>query len=128
MFADELVRLAAGNCVPPDGQYRLLGAADCEQQRRYLPPEWGITADQQAVAALQRRFRCRDYPQAAALTQRIATLAEAVNHHPSLLLEWCQLTLRINTHAVNGLAIGDFVFAAKAELLARKFGVIDESN
>ena len=92
---------------------------------QHLPAVWRIE-DQGTGKCLQRVYSCSEYTQAAAFTQQVATLAEQVNHHPRLVLEWRQLTVEINTHAVGGLAIGDFVFAARTELLGEQLGLTNE--
>jgi 4a-hydroxytetrahydrobiopterin dehydratase len=129
MDPSSLTDLADGLCAPPDGDYRALASGEVDSLLRLLPERWAIVDKQ-----LQRVFPCRDYPQAAELTQQIAQMAESVNHHPQLVLEWCRVTVRINTHAVGGLALGDFVFAAKTELLAGALsrsigaGAVDDAN
>ncbi len=129
MGPNNLTDLADGLCAPPDGDYRALAPGEIKSLLRLLPESWEIIDKQ-----LQRIYSCRDYPQAAKLTQQIAQMAESVNHHPQLVLEWCRVTVRINTHAVGGLALGDFVFAAKTELLAgalnrsKEAGKVDDAD
>ena len=120
---DILTNLAAGLCVPLGGDYQPLTPEQIDVLVGRLPTSWAIEDKQ-----LQRIYCCQDYSQAAALTQQIAMMAESVNHHPQLVLEWCRVTVRINTHVVDGLALGDFVFAAKTELLSKNFRLISNSG
>ncbi len=119
MTDDIADKLADGRCVPADGEYLRLTANAAEALLQRLPEGWKIVDGQ-----LQRTYGCDTYLQAAEFTNQVARLAEQVNHHPALVLEWRQVGVSISTHAVAGLAEGDFVFAAKTELIARQLGIV----
>lgn len=123
MIEQKLEQLAAGYCVPPDGNYERLTDAEIETLIRSLSPTWEVVNNR-----LQRVFACREYLLGVELARQIAALADRVDHHPRLVIEWRQVTVEINTHAVAGLAMGDFVFAAKTELLARQPGFLDDPD
>jgi 4a-hydroxytetrahydrobiopterin dehydratase len=40
-------------------------------------------------------------------------LAEALNHHPDLIVGWRKVTVRLSTHSAGGLTGLDFVLAAQ---------------
>jgi 4a-hydroxytetrahydrobiopterin dehydratase len=67
---------------------------------------------------IQREFHFVDFVEGFNFACRIAELAEAENHHPSLLIEWGKVTVNWWTHKVNGLHQNDFIMAAKTDLLA----------
>ncbi len=71
-------------------------------------------------ARLQRLFRFKDFAQALAFTNRVAALAEAENHHPSLLTEWGRVTVTWWTHAVHGLHANDFIMGARTDAIFEK--------
>jgi len=50
-----------------------------------------------------------------ALVNRIAEVAEREGHHPDLELTYGALTVRVRTHAADGLTRNDFVLAAKID-------------
>ena len=129
MNDDEISKLATGRCVPADNNYQRLTPARSRELLQQLSPAWAIVDqvdDPEASNCLRCVYYCRDYSRAAELTQQIAALADREDHHPRLMLEWRKVTVEISTHAVNGLAEGDFVFAAKTELIARQPGVTHE--
>jgi len=128
---ENLTQLAEGQCAPLDGHYKQLSAAEIDTMVGRLPSTWIVVnqpLDHGVCKCLRRVYSCADYGQAATLTQEVAALAEQVQHHPRLVLEWRMVTVEINTHAVKGLAIGDFIFAAKTELLIQRLGLIDDSD
>jgi 4a-hydroxytetrahydrobiopterin dehydratase len=47
----------------------------------------------------------------------VAFLAEQVNHHPDILIEWNKVTLTLSTHSAGGLTDADFDLAAKISAL-----------
>ncbi len=55
---------------------------------------------------------------AVALIQKIASIAEAEDHHPDLhLTNYKKLTIELSTHAIGGLSENDFILAAKIDQL-----------
>jgi 4a-hydroxytetrahydrobiopterin dehydratase len=94
-----------------------LDAAACETYLQELPDWTVVTLD--GVPQLQREFRCRDFAEALAFTNRIGALAEAADHHPAIVTEWGKVTLRWWTHVVQGLHHNDFVMAARCDLAWR---------
>ncbi len=67
---------------------------------------------------LSRSYRVADFATALALAVRIGMLAEKLDHHPELTVAWGELRVVVWTHTVGGLAEGDFVFAARCDLIA----------
>jgi len=47
----------------------------------------------------------------------VSELAEIESHHPSILLEWGQVTVTWWTHAIKALHKNDFICAAKTDKL-----------
>ena len=68
---------------------------------------------------LEKEYLFTDFREALAFTNRVGELAEAQGHHPDIYLAWGKVKLTLWTHKVNGLTETDFVFAAKADQLAR---------
>lgn len=79
-------------------------------------PEWKIRVEE-GVARLHRKFQFKDFQQALDFANRVGDLAESVNHHPALLVEWGQVTVTWWTHAIGGLHRNDFIMAAKTDRL-----------
>lgn len=84
-------------------------------------PGWSVK-DQ----AIQKAFTISSFPDAVALVTRIAFDAEAVDHHPDLLLEYRRLTVRYWTHTAGGVTQKDVDGAAMAERLVAPFVTPDK--
>jgi 4a-hydroxytetrahydrobiopterin dehydratase len=62
-----------------------------------------------------RQFSFGDFGSAMAFANRVATLAEEVDHHPDILIEYKTVTLTLSSHDVGGLTERDFRLAARIE-------------
>ena len=67
---------------------------------------------------LARTYKVADFSTALALAVRIGMLAEKLEHHPELTVRWGALVVTTWTHTVDGLAEGDFVLAARCDVIA----------
>ena len=57
-------------------------------------------------------YKCDDFVAAMDLAQAISELAEQVDHHPAVLIEWGKLSVSWWSHSLKGLHINDFIMAA----------------
>jgi 4a-hydroxytetrahydrobiopterin dehydratase len=69
------------------------------------------------VERIERTFLFRDQIQASSFTQLLGELAEACNHHPSLLVQRGSVTVAWWTFALGALAHIDFVMAERTDRL-----------
>jgi len=69
----------------------------------------------QGVEQLIKSFKFKNFSEALAFANKIAELAESVNHHPCICVEWGKATINWWTHSVSGLFINDFILAAKCD-------------
>jgi len=69
------------------------------------------------VQRLERVFKLKNYTEAVAFTNKIASIAEEEDHHPLIVLEWGRVTVQWWTHVVGGLHKNDFIMAAKTNTL-----------
>lgn len=77
-------------------------------------PAWQVI-EQDGMKQLMRCYRFNNFVSALAFTQQIGELAEEVGHHPALLTEWGQVTVRWWTHKINGLHRNDFIMASRTD-------------
>ena len=79
--------------------------------------DWSIVLDD--CDKLTKCYKLPDYLTAVALTRKFAAIAEQVNHHPVIMLEWGKVTVYWCSRKVNGLHINDFIMAAKTDMIAK---------
>jgi 4a-hydroxytetrahydrobiopterin dehydratase len=66
---------------------------------------------------LAKVFKLKGFMPGVELVNRIATVAEAEQHHPDLLVRYGSLTVWLWTHAAGGITQNDFILAAKIDRL-----------
>ena len=69
---------------------------------------------------IQKRFECRDFLSALALTNAFGGIAEDEGHHPDLTVGWGKVVVDLWTHSADGLSEYDFIVAAKIDAIAQK--------
>ena len=67
---------------------------------------------------LVKTFRFPSYLAGIDFVSRLGQAAEAMNHHPDLLVGWRRVTMRVTTHSTGGLTELDLALAREAERLA----------
>jgi 4a-hydroxytetrahydrobiopterin dehydratase len=67
--------------------------------------------------ALVREFAFADFAGAMAFVNRVAQLAEELNHHPDITIRWNKVTLTLSTHSSGGLTQKDFTLAEAIDSL-----------
>ncbi|RYP88922.1 4a-hydroxytetrahydrobiopterin dehydratase [Nocardioides guangzhouensis] len=75
------------------------------------------------VHALQTRFATRDFATGLALVQRIAAVAEEMNHHPDIDLRYAHVDVRLTSHDTGGVTGRDLELARRASEAAADLGV-----
>lgn len=63
-------------------------------------------------ARLVRRFRFPSFPCAIRFVSEVAHVAETLNHHPEICIQYRSVTLTLTTHSAGGLTALDFQTAA----------------
>ncbi len=69
-------------------------------------PSWSLNGD-----SLQRTFRFDDFVGSMAFVDRIAQLAEQMQHHPDIMIRYNKVTLTLSTHDAGGITENDFTLA-----------------
>ncbi len=75
-------------------------------------PDWSQTGD-----SLQRTLSFEDFLSAMAFVNRIAELAERLQHHPDIMIRFNKVTLTLTTHDASGVTENDFAFATDTDSL-----------
>jgi 4a-hydroxytetrahydrobiopterin dehydratase len=66
---------------------------------------------------ITRQYKLNNYRQNIAFVNLLATMFDAQDHHPEMLLSYATCLVKLNTHSVEGISINDFICAARADLL-----------
>ena len=64
-----------------------------------------------------KRFDFNSYDETIDFVNKVAEIANAINHHPDMNVSFKFCVVNFSTHAVDGLSILDFISAARLDLL-----------
>ena len=70
---------------------------------------------------IQRKFTFAGFAEAVSFVVRVGFAAEAVDHHPDILISYKRVTLTFSTHSEGGLTEKDFAGAEAATKIAEGF-------
>jgi 4a-hydroxytetrahydrobiopterin dehydratase len=80
---------------------------DDEIQRGLEGTQWRRDGD-----AIVREFKLEDFAAAMGFANAVASLAEAANHHPDILVHgWNRVRFTLSTHSADGLTQSDLDLA-----------------
>jgi 4a-hydroxytetrahydrobiopterin dehydratase len=86
--------------------------------RMAVQPEWKREDDKWIV----RRFRFPSFPEAVAFVNAVAEIAEELNHHPLIAIDYKMVTLRLTSWTTGGLTELDFDSAARYDKVYETMG------
>jgi 4a-hydroxytetrahydrobiopterin dehydratase len=75
-------------------------------------PEWS-----ELNGAIQRTFHVADFVEAMRFVNQVAEAAEAMDHHPDILIRYNKVTLTLSTHDAGGITGKDFRLARQVDAL-----------
>ena len=65
--------------------------------------------------ALKKQYVFESFMPAIRFVNRVAELAEAVDHHPDITIHYRKVTMGLSTHSAGGLTQKDFALAEKID-------------
>jgi 4a-hydroxytetrahydrobiopterin dehydratase len=85
--------------------------SDAEIEQRLEGSQW-----RREGKTIVRDYSLADFVSAIELVDRVADEAEAVNHHPDILVHgWNKVRLTLSTHSAGGLTDADFALAERID-------------
>ena len=64
---------------------------------------------------LRRDFKFANFAEALAFTNRVGAIAEELDHHPQIVLEWGKVQVVTWTHSPEGVSRADFLLASRVD-------------
>lgn len=101
--------LAEKKCVPCEGGVEPLDDEAIGDYLERVGDRWTVVDGHH----LETTFEFDDFQGALDFTNRAGEIAEEEGHHPEICVTWGKATVRIWTHAIDGLHENDFILAAK---------------
>ena len=105
--------LAERECIPCQGGIPPLHGRELGNLLSELGGGWRVVEGKR----LEKEYPFKDFREAMHFANKVAALAERLNHHPDITIGWGKAKVAVWTHKIGGLSEADFVFAAKADAL-----------
>ena len=106
-----MTELAQKHCEPCSEDTEPLTGDALDPYRNELGDRWSVEDEHHLVG----EFEFDDFLDALDFTNRVGEIAEEEGHHPEICLTWGRASVKIWTHAIDGLSENDFILAAKIE-------------
>jgi len=71
---------------------------------------WGQEGNQ-----IVKQFKFKNFVESIGFVSKVAMLAERVDHHPDILIEYSKVTITLSTHSEGGLTEKDFNLASEIQ-------------
>ena len=91
-----------------------LNKKEIENKLRQLP-NW-----QMQGKAIGAEFLFSDFPEAIRFVNRVADVAEALNHHPNICIYYNRVVISVYTHSEDGITEKDFTLAEQINQLLQQ--------
>ena len=112
---DDINTLLNDSCRHYSNNDGAMNVSQIKNQRR-LTPLWQFCTTENE---LHRTFRFNSYAETIEFVNKVASIAEAQDHHPELLVNYNDCKVRYTTHTVKGVTMNDFICAAHIDALRR---------
>ena len=76
---------------------------------------WVCKNDNNKNNYLEKKFKFKNFLESQKFTIKVGLIAEREKHHPDISFGWGYAKIKIFTHTVKGLAVNDFILAAKID-------------
>jgi 4a-hydroxytetrahydrobiopterin dehydratase len=110
---DDINKLLNSQCRAVSKKEGAMNLSQIEKMR-HLTPQWQFCANDNV---LRRVFHFDSYAQTIEFVNSVATIAEAQDHHPDLLVTYKRCKVCYKTHTVNGVTENEFICAAQIDVL-----------
>ncbi|MEW6323905.1 MAG: 4a-hydroxytetrahydrobiopterin dehydratase [Nitrospirota bacterium] len=70
--------------------------------------------------AIQKQFMFETFLDGVRFVDRVATLAEAFDHHPDIDIRYKRITMTLSTHSAGGITEKDFALAEQIDKVVRR--------
>ncbi len=75
--------------------------------------DWDLIEEKE----IKKTFTFKSFLQSIEFVNKIAPIAEKLNHHPNILIQYNMVTLTLSTHDEGGITEKDFILAKNINLL-----------
>ena len=101
-------------CVPCEGGAIPFSIEEIHKYQKKVDG-WKIQENLKKIFYLEKEFKFNNFLESLEFINKVGEISENEGHHPDITLGWGYATLKITTHAIDGLSENDFILAAKID-------------
>lgn len=90
-----------------------------EKENSLLKRLSGWSISRVGMHSIKKTFVFKNFLEAIGFVNKIADLAEEMQHHPDISISYNRVTLKLSTHDVKGLSEKDFSLAEKINTIGK---------
>ena len=110
-MSNQDTKLSDQKCEPCSGDTPALEGEELQKYHKRIGEEWDLIDEHH----LEKSYEFKNFREALDFTVQIGEMSEKEGHHPEITLTWGEVSIKIYTHAIDGLSENDFIWAAKAD-------------
>ena len=103
-------------CLPCEGGVTPFDISEIYKYQKKVDG-WDVLKDEKKNFFLEKKFTFKNFLESQNFVNKVGNLAEQEGHHPDIKFGWGYCSIKIFTHAIQGLAESDFILAAKIDRL-----------
>ena len=101
-------------CLPCEGNVSPLNFSEIHKYQKKVDG-WDVKPNENKIYFLEKQFKFKNFLESQNFVNEVGKISENEGHHPDILFGWGYATIRITTHAIEGLSENDFILAAKID-------------
>ncbi len=103
-------------CEPCEGGISALDISEIHKYQKKIDG-WNVIKNKKNIYLLEKKFTFKNFLQSQNFVNEVGKISEEEGHHPDILFGWGYATIKVTTHAIEGLSENDFILAAKIDNL-----------
>ena len=101
-------------CVPCEGGILPFDISEIHKYQKKVDG-WDVIKNEKKIYFLEKKFTFKNFVSSQNFISKVGKIAENENHHPDISYGWGYASIKITTHAIEGLSENDFILAAKID-------------
>ena len=101
-------------CIPCEGGVLPFDISEIHKYQKKVDG-WSVKKNEKEKYFLEKDFSFKNFIDSQNFINKVGETSENENHHPDITFGWGYATIKITTHAIEGLSENDFILAAKID-------------
>ena len=109
-----MTELSNKKCIPCEGGILPFDISEIHKYQKKVEG-WDVRENEKKIYLIEKKFTFKNFINSQNFINKVGEISEEENHHPEITFGWGYATVKITTHAIEGLSENDFILAAKID-------------